>query len=107
MQTLCMSDELEIFPTETVTQMLDYKWNSYGFNHHVFGFFVHLVYVVYLMFYVYFYYLIGVSETTGIWMTIALILGFVYFLGYSVVQFSIQGCEVYFNDTWNYIDVGL
>ena len=37
--------ELEVFSHECVKNMVDFKWNSYGYYNHYLGFFMHVQYL--------------------------------------------------------------
>ena len=39
------SEELEIFDTESMMQLIQFKWEMYARKHHLFGCFMHMVYV--------------------------------------------------------------
>jgi len=52
MDAVSNSEELGIFETDTVRDMIDYKWNSFAKKQHLFGGFVHMVYVVVLILYI-------------------------------------------------------
>ena len=52
MDAVASSNELAIFETDMIRDMIDYKWRTYAKRQHLFGGFVHLVYVVVLGFYI-------------------------------------------------------
>lgn len=52
MDAVANSDELSIFETDTVRDMIDYKWYRFAKKQHLFGGFVHLVYIVVLILYI-------------------------------------------------------
>jgi hypothetical protein len=52
MQALEDSDELEIFETGIVQDIIDYKWNSYAFSIHMLAAIVHACYLFVLMYYI-------------------------------------------------------
>lgn len=52
MDAVANSDELGIFKTDLIKDMIDYKWNTFARRQHLFGGFVHLCYVIVLIMYV-------------------------------------------------------
>lgn len=52
MDAVANSDELAIFETDMVRDMIDYKWRTYARRQHLCGGFVHLVYVLVLIAYI-------------------------------------------------------
>jgi hypothetical protein len=57
MHVLSQSDELEIFETDLVADIVDYKWNTYAYKIHSMAAIVHLSYVLVLIYYCNKYYL--------------------------------------------------
>jgi len=55
------SEELSIFETDTLKDMIEFKWNQYGYIFHLMGFLIHLVYVIMLFVYTDFVYINGGS----------------------------------------------
>lgn len=49
MQAISESEELEIFETDLVINLIDYKWGQYAKRQHILGFLIHLVYVFTMM----------------------------------------------------------
>lgn len=49
MQALSESEELSIFETDLVMDLIDYKWETYARRQHLFGFLIHLCYVFTMM----------------------------------------------------------
>ena len=49
MEALCGSDELDIFNSEAVCTMIDYKWAKYGFRSHFYGCIFHICYITVLV----------------------------------------------------------
>ena len=52
MQAISESDELEIFETDMVVDLIDYKWECYARNRHIFGFMIHLCYIFSMFYYI-------------------------------------------------------
>lgn len=48
---LADSDEIEMFASENLTDLIDYKWESYGFYFHLIGTTIHLSYLILLFIY--------------------------------------------------------
>ena len=49
---LSETEELEVFHTDSIQQMLDYKWETFGKDHHILGCFMHLFYTLMVILYV-------------------------------------------------------
>ena len=50
---LCQdTEELEIFDTPSLQQVIQYKWDTYGRQHHVLGCAMHMLYTLILIIYV-------------------------------------------------------
>lgn len=49
---LTYSDEMEIFDTKPIEEVVNFYWDNFGRKHHVFGFILHVLYVVLINFYV-------------------------------------------------------
>jgi len=52
MNAVANSDELRIFETDMIKEMIDYKWTSFARNIHYLGAFMHLLYIITLILYV-------------------------------------------------------
>lgn len=52
MQLCGETEELEIFETEALQQVIQFKWDTYGRNHHLLGCIMHLFYTFILILYV-------------------------------------------------------
>jgi len=51
--SLCQgSTELDIFETTTLSELIQFKWQTYGRRHHFFGYSMHIVYVTILVMYI-------------------------------------------------------
>jgi hypothetical protein len=46
------SIEIDIFKAENLLEIINYKWENYGYKHHIIGFSAHLFYVVIFCLYV-------------------------------------------------------
>lgn len=52
MDAIANSDELSIYETDLVKDLIDFKWLTYARRQHLFGGFVHLIYVLILIVYI-------------------------------------------------------
>lgn len=101
------SNELAIFQTELVKDVLDYKWQAFASRTHMMGWFFHLAYVISLMVFINQNYLRLIRDDSqrpdqNLLMVIAGCL--VYPLLYDGTQAIKQGTR-YLYDKWNYLDV--
>ena len=46
------SDQLDIFETESIKELIQYKWNNFGRKFHMFGCLMHFVYMATISLYV-------------------------------------------------------
>jgi hypothetical protein len=72
------SDELEMFNSETLKAMLEYKWNSYAVKHHYVGFLMHLLLILILLVYILFIYMKPYTHEVHTALTIALGIAILY-----------------------------
>lgn len=59
MEAVAGSTELSIFTTDLVMDLIDFKWQRFAFRQHMFGAFIHFVYVMVLIFYIDFTFLVS------------------------------------------------
>lgn len=52
MDAVATSNELSIFHTDLITDLIDYKWEKYALGKHRVGAIIHTVYTLLLWFYV-------------------------------------------------------
>jgi len=52
MEAVANSDELRIFETDMIKEMIDYKWMNFAMTIHYIGAFTHLCYLLTLLFYI-------------------------------------------------------
>jgi hypothetical protein len=57
MDAISNSDEIEMFDSQQIKDIISFKWESYGRDHHIFGSFMHFLYVLLFILYVNFVYL--------------------------------------------------
>ena len=105
MKVLADANDLKIYTTKSVKQLLDYKWLMYGKQHHMLCFFFHILYIILYTGYVYLIYMDTHTESEHLWYTGALLLGVIYPMIYEMIQFWQVGKEDYFESTWNYLDL--
>ena len=93
-----------MFESESVQDMIYYKWNTYAYKIHYTGAFAHFFYIVMLTIYIYQTYLVGTfGEVTSIVYPILMIVGILYPFLYDTTQLCKSGIS-YFDDPWNYSD---
>ena len=97
------TDELKIFDTDILQQMIKFKWEKYGMRHHLFGCVMHLFYTFIFTVYVANAY-IKESQNNLVYACL-LALGILYPLLYDIHQFVKMGVIEYFSQFWNYIDI--
>jgi len=94
-----------MFESETLQTLIEFKWQQYGLNFHLFGFFIHIVYIIYLFVYTNIVYINGIDENdTNIYAYILLI-GILYPTVYETIQMLQNGVADYLGDIGNYVDL--
>ena len=63
MSTVAGMDELEVFNTEAMTDIIDFKWDKYGMRTHLVGCMIHLAQIGILIFYIDFIYINNQLQT--------------------------------------------
>jgi hypothetical protein len=115
MDAIANSEELSIFKSDLIKDMIDYKWQAFAFRQHMIGAIFHIVYVCMLMIYIVHTFLPDVapgldSEGNRVNpdpnMTLCYVLlgCLVYPLYYDGSQVLKQGLD-YLKDSWNYLDI--
>ena len=99
------SDELEIFDTPCIQEVIQYKWDTYGMRFHIFGFIMHLVYVVIINIYVANSYMRENTMEVARLYVILLMVGIFYPWLYDFTQLIRGGLSDYLSDPWNYADM--
>uniref|UniRef100_A0A7S3ILI3 Ion transport domain-containing protein n=1 Tax=Strombidium inclinatum TaxID=197538 RepID=A0A7S3ILI3_9SPIT len=127
-EAISSSEELEIFKTDVVKDMLDYKWQAFAQRQHRIGAFIHTIYVIVLILYINLQYLetpvtyvpaagcttknietedCSISRSTDpadpyyLWIIFVCLF---YPLAYDGTQAFKQGAS-YLEDPWNYVDI--
>jgi len=115
------SDELAMFESETLRDLIAFKWAQFGMKFHLVGFFVHIAYIIILFMYTNLVYVHGFSsggeeggdtgaggdskggdESGGL--SIILLCGVLYPAIYETVQMA-KDAGGYFEDLGNYVDL--
>ena len=105
MDIISGSDEIELFDSKLIIDVITFKWECYGRDHHVFGSMMHFLYVLLFILYVNFVYLYNDnSDDMHIIFTLILAVGIIYPWLYDFIQLIADGPMVYFKDPWNYVD---
>jgi hypothetical protein len=108
------SNELAMFESETLKDLIEFKWNAFAWNWHLFGCVIHLAYIVILFLYTDLIYIQGTGastkEETGEdkemnSYSIILLIGVIYPACYEAVQMFKNGIGEYLSDLGNYIDL--
>ena len=105
MELMSESDELCMFTTTSIQNLIQYRWQEYGSQHYTMGMIMHVFYTAILVIYVIEFYLPDLGDTDKEWGPILLILGIVYPLYYEIFQLCKQGVTSYFSDLQNYSDI--
>mgnify|MGYP001005537399 CR=1 FL=1 len=123
MRIISQSDELEIFNTLALRDLIDFKWNQFGMRHHLVGCMMHMCQIGILIFYVIFIYINNrlctsseyTDSTTGEIKyrmdcednpyAIILLGGIIYPLIYELLVMIKKGFFNYIGDLSNIIDV--
>lgn len=104
--TCAESDEIEIFRSECLQQVIEFKWNTFVFKWHLVGTVIHFLYLGYLLFYASAGYVFNViNEEAHIPMAIAFFVFCGYPLVYECVQIWRLGFSEYMSDLGNYMDL--
>lgn len=53
MSKIQASDDLDMYNAESMTELIDFKWNSYAYNWHLVGCCFHFFYLLILNIYIY------------------------------------------------------
>jgi len=106
------SEDLEIFKTDLIMDLIDFKWYAFAKKVHSRGFRFHIAMIVVTALYIHASYIghdfgLGAAYNDlwikGLLTTIGLLL--IYPLVYDTTQLMKQGFKSYFSQFWNYIDL--
>jgi hypothetical protein len=113
MEAIIRSDENAIFTSEAVSDMVDYKWETYAFHRHMIGAFFHVIYLACLLAYIkHTFLIIPTHDAMGNIQMPNCSIKYMYILFgcliyptfYDGTQCVKQGAD-YFKDGWNYLDM--
>lgn len=129
MEAIAASEELSIFTTDLVMDLIDFKWERFAFRQHMFGAFIHFIYVMVLIYYINFTFLVQkatyknldtgvisdtkqgcegdcerISPITDLTYLYIIFCCLLYPLIYDGTQALKQGSQ-YLADPWNYMDM--
>lgn len=99
------TEEVEIFDADCIQETIQYKWDTYGMRFHIFGFFMHCLYVLVVNIFVAVSYLEENKEGSGRIYVILLAIGILYPWIYDFTQMCRSGLADYLSDPWNYADM--
>ena len=104
---LAETDELELFETRPVTEIIEYSWTAFAYKFHILGFSMHMFYMWTLCVYIQEVYCIAHIEVENhlIIYKCMLSVGILYPLIYDNIQMYKIGLIEYFSDIWNYTDL--
>lgn len=109
MKLLNESDELAIFSTDTITQLLDFKWAEYGLTFHKVGCFMQIIYIITICIYIYFIYITSsaAAAPTSPKLTFCPLLaaGTFYPTLYQLVKMYRHGPWRYLRELRNWLDI--
>lgn len=102
MQLCEETEELEMFETATIQDIIDFKWKQYGRSHHYLGMAMHMLYTLMIIIYVSEAY-IHEPRNQQLY-TLLLAIGTIYPAYYDFKQLCKLGLTTYFSDLGNYSD---
>jgi len=106
-------DTLPIFTAEALVNLIEYKWDTYGYKGHYVGCAFHICYIAFLSVYIALTYLqengrggvqYGVDGEEKVVYITLIVIGFSFPFVYELVQMAKTGTR-YFKDSWNYTDI--
>jgi hypothetical protein len=100
LELLAESDELAVFETESVKQLINFKWEKQAYRFHLFSFVMHMAYILNFMFYVYQAYILGHEDSLKP-NCYALLANLVYPVIYEAIQMWNLGLRDYMADIGN------
>ena len=105
--SLCagQEDEIEMFQSDNLKDLIAFKWNEYGFYFHLFGIFIHMFYIVVLFYYVEITYVSAVKGDHDHMISFVILALIAYPVFYELLQICKLGLSDYFDDFGNFIDL--
>ena len=56
-------EELEVFETKTIKELIEFKWTNYGKKHHIIGTCFHFFYILLMVVYINYVYILNIGTT--------------------------------------------
>ena len=103
MEIISETEEIELFNCKVVRDLIEFNWDSYAKHIHLFGAFIHCVYVFIHAFYIHQVYLDREYSYRFEFCTMMLVC-LIYPMVYDMLQLYKQGPSEYFGDFWNHLD---
>jgi len=113
MEAIIRTDENDVFISEAVMDMVDFKWQKYAFKRHMIGAFFHIIYLSCLLAYIsHTFLVVPTHDAMGVIQMPNCSIKYMYVLFgcliyptmYDGTQCVKQGGD-YFRDGWNYLDM--
>lgn len=104
MKMIINSDELEIFESSNVENLIQYKWNKFAQKLHFTGFLFHFFYLTVMTIFVKQIYVDNDLDNKHNYCYI-LIIGIIYPTWYDLFQMYRLGIKAYFAETTNWINI--
>jgi len=100
------SDELEIYETQAIQQLIQFKWDTYAYNHHIIGVTFHGFHMLSLIVYINISYILNYNQDPKFqrWFVIPILVSLIYPSYYEFKQVFRDGWG-YFDDVQNWFDV--
>lgn len=103
MELLATTDDLDIFDTKVVRDLIQYHWDNYALHVHSFGALMHLAYA--LTFFIYVHQVFSYRDyTLRSELILLMFVCLLYPVSFEAMQVHREGCTKYFSDIWNNID---
>jgi|TARA_B110000285_G_scaffold78424_1_gene90299 hypothetical protein len=94
MGLLNATEELDVFGTKSVQELITFKWDSYALSHHLIGCFLHFFYLIILMIYINIIYIDGTGDKKDQQVYVALLaVGVLYPQVYNLARIAKQGVD--------------
>jgi hypothetical protein len=99
----CASNELELFETEQIDELITFKWDAFARDFMLIGCFFHFCYLTIMIIYVNAIYINNDTSNNYLY-GILLMIGIIYPMFYDLRQLYLLGPKEYFQDIFNYSD---
>lgn len=104
MDLLANTDQIEVFDTLPVQDLIEFKWRAYSQHFHFVFAIIHMIYLLTFILYVNFIYINREFENKLYFILMMVTCNSVA-LVYDCTQLYRSGIIEYYGDVWNYIDV--